>query len=153
MKSIVKLSVKKTRVPLAEELAPYDGSPISSSKDVARIAKALIGDEAQEVMLVFVLNAKNKLLGYSEVSRGTTTSASISVDVLLRPVLLVGGVGIVVAHNHPSGSSEPSNEDVVMTERIKEASKLLGIQLLDHVVVSDEGWFSFLDAGLLVSKI
>ena len=75
--------------------------------------------------------------------------AGVTAADALKYPLIVGARAIVVAHNHPSGNHEPSSDDIALTTRLRSASKLLGIDLLDHIVVGADGYTSFLDAGLM----
>jgi DNA repair protein RadC len=132
----LELRIKKVRVQ-----APFD-SKILEAKDAAVIARKLIGDQAQEHFLVFLLNTQNELTGYSLVAVGGLTSCMVDLRVVFRTAVLTGACAIVAIHNHPSQQLEPSNEDENITRRIRKASDLLGITLLDHIIVSQSAHFS-----------
>jgi DNA repair protein RadC len=102
----------------------------------------------QENFYVLMLNNAGIPLGHSLVTRGTTTETLINPADALRPAVLSGATRVIVAHNHPSGSPEPSPNDVAVTKRINEAGKALGITLLDHVVIGRNGYASLRDMGL-----
>jgi DNA repair protein RadC len=125
---------------------------VRSSGDIAPIARALIGARLTESLIVLALDAKNRLLGYHEVARGSTTACPVLLADVFRYPLMAGAVAIVVAHNHPSGDVTPSPEDRMVTRRIVEAATLLGLRMLDHLIVSDERHYSFLDAGELGTR-
>ncbi len=122
---------------------------VRSSADVAPIVAELIGDRITESFLVFALDAKNRIIGYHEVARGGTTSCPVSPADAFRYPVASGAVAIIAAHNHPSGDVVPSTEDVEFTRKLRKAGELLGISLLDHVIVGEDGYMSLLDAGLL----
>ena len=92
---------------------------------------------------------RTRLVGFHEVARGSTTACPVLPADVFRYPLIAGAVGIILAHNHPSGDVTPSQEDRAITQRIVEASTLLGLRMLDHLIVSDERHYSFLDAGEL----
>lgn len=122
---------------------------VASSLDVAAWAMPLIGARAQESFLVLALNARNKVISYSEIGRGGMTACPVSPTEVFRFLLLAGAPAAVFVHNHPSQDPTPSSEDVELTNRLVEASKILGIRVVDHVVVCEDKHVSFLDCGLL----
>ena len=136
------------RINISEAGAPY-GDFINHPGDVARVAKDLIGNSAQEIFLVFHLNIKNEIIGYTEVARGSINMCPVDMREVFRTAIVLGAVSIIVSHCHPSGDPNPSIEDIKMTKRIKESSVLLNIELLDHVIVSDSGSMSFVERGLM----
>ena len=131
----------------ASEPRPF--TTVRCSSDVAPIARGLIGQRLTESLIVFALDGKPKLVGFHEVARGSTTACPVLPADVFRYPLIAGAVSIILAHNHPSGDVMPSQEDRVITRRIVEASVLLGLRMLDHLIVSDERFYSFLDAGEL----
>ena len=100
-----------------------------------------------ESVWVFMLDTRAKLMAVHECARGGIDAAHVSVQEIFRTALLVGAHSIILAHNHPSGDPSPSAEDQVFTARVRDAADLLGVQLLDHVVVAQSGFYSFADAG------
>lgn len=123
--------------------------PIRNSADVARVVRPRIGDRITESFLSVALDAKNRILGYHEVARGSTSACPVIPSDTFRYPLITGASSIILAHNHPSGQSAPSDEDVAMTRKLREAGQLLGLPVLDHLIVTVDGYYSFLDAGLL----
>ena len=149
MATVRKLKLEVERVKLAEGVASYAQSPVRLSADVAPLLHSLLDKEAHEVFLLVALDAKNRILGYSEVARGGSSSCAITPAEVYKAAILSGAVGVVLSNNHPSGDPSPSADDVSMTHRLSEGAKLLGIRVVDHIIVGDPGHFSFLDAGLL----
>lgn len=127
------------------------GTRIGSSRDVELALRARLATLEVEQFLVMPLDARNRALSVARVGLGTTTYCPVSPADVFRTVLREAGVGVVVAHNHPSGDPRPSSEDVELTRRLVTAGETLGVRLLDHVILAREGYFSFLDAGLLAS--
>jgi len=122
---------------------------ITSSLSLAAWAMPLIGARAQESFLVVALNARHEVVSYSEIGRGGLTFCPVSPADVFRFLLLAGTPAAIFVHNHPSQDPTPSQEDVELTKRLVEASKILGIKVVDHVVVCEDRYVSFLDCGLL----
>ena len=124
---------------------------VTSSRDVHRffVQKLELQNQLVELFYVLHLNAKNAPIGFECVSRGSMTAAPVEVSSVFRGPILAGATQSICVHNHPSGEITPSAEDIALTERISNASKLIGIRLVDHVIIGDSEYFSFLDAGLL----
>jgi len=125
------------------------GTRIALSTEAATHIRHAIGDVPVEHFVVLALDARQRVIARSTIAIGGATFCGVEVASVLRFAILAGAVAIIVGHNHPSGDPSPSPEDVVLTERIFAAAKLIGIKALDHVIVADEGHFSFLDAGLV----
>ncbi len=105
--------------------------------------------EKQEIMKLLMLNSKTKLIGETNISKGTVNASLITPRELFIEALQKNAVSIIILHNHPSGDPTPSREDVLVTKRIREASLLIGIDLLDHVVIGDNCYISFREEGML----
>ena len=96
-----------------------------------------------------LMNRANKVLGIFELSTGGVSGTVADPKIIFVAALKGGASGIIVAHNHPSGNLTASQSDIDLTRKLKEAGKFLEIQLLDHVIVTTEGYFSFADEGLI----
>uniref|UniRef100_I5AQT4 DNA repair protein radc n=1 Tax=Eubacterium cellulosolvens (strain ATCC 43171 / JCM 9499 / 6) TaxID=633697 RepID=I5AQT4_EUBC6 len=105
--------------------------------------------EEQEVVCAVMLDTKNHLLGEAEISRGTVNQSLISPRELFLSALSFHAVSVILVHNHPSGDPSPSGDDQDVTERIRCAGELLGIRLVDHIIIGDGEYFSFMEHGLL----
>jgi DNA repair protein RadC len=125
---------------------------IRHSKDAYEILKQT-WDENKidfiEQFKIILLNRSNKVLGIYEVSQGGITGTVADPRLIIVAALKTNAVALMLAHNHPSGSVKPSRQDEDLTSKIKEGAKFLDIQVLDHIIVSSEGYFSFADEGLL----
>lgn len=131
------------RVTLEKEVSmncPELTSVIRSPEDAAIIGKGFmrIHEEPEEYMYMICMNTKNKIIGVFEVSHGTVSSSIVGVREIFQKALLANAVSILLMHNHPSGDPSPSREDIEVTRRIVEAGKILGIQVLDHIIVGDQ---------------
>jgi len=125
---------------------------ISSSKDVADFIRKIYkrGEiELQEQFLVLYLNRANNIIGYYRHTTGAISGTMVDVRIILAAALKSACTSIIVAHNHPSRNLSPSEEDVKLTRKIKESAKMMDITLLDHLIVTKDGYYSFMDAGML----
>jgi DNA repair protein RadC len=122
---------------------------IRNSKDVANYLKAQLQFKSHEVFIAIFLNQANKILHNEMLSEGGITGTVVDPRILLRKALEHNAVSIILCHNHPSGNLNPSQADKQLTNKIKDAAKLLDITVADHIIVSSEGYFSFADEGLI----
>ena len=122
---------------------------ISSSKDAFEMLQPHLSDLQTEEFWAIFLNHQNKILYKTCLFRGGIASSVADVRVIFKTALEHLSTQIIVAHNHPAGSLKPSKEDISITQKIKEAGKLLDIELLDHLILTQNNFFSFKDEGLL----
>ena len=122
---------------------------ISSSKDVYEIMLPHIGDLMHEEFWVLFLSNSNHVLSKSQVSKGGITGTLADVRTIYRNAITNNCTSIVACHNHPSGQLKPSEADKRLTQKIREAGVLLNVKLLDHVIVSEKGFYSFADNSIL----
>lgn len=120
---------------------------IGTSKDVFVLMRPLFEDKTYEEFWVIYLNNANKILSKELCSKGGITSTVVDVRLLYKRALELAAVGIIVCHNHPSGSVKPSVSDRELTDKIKQAGASLDIQLLDHLIITEKSYFSFADHG------
>jgi DNA repair protein RadC len=119
------------------------------SKDIAEYLKAKLQYKKHEVFAVIFLNRSNKVNHFEIVSEGGITGTVADPRIILKKALSYDAVSLVLCHNHPSGSVKPSRQDEDLTQKIKEAAKFFDILVLDHIIVSEEGYYSFADEGIL----
>lgn len=124
-------------------------SIIGNSHDAYAILKNQLSDLRTEEFWAIFLNNSNKVIYVSQLTQGGISQSIVDVRVLFKTALEHFSTGIIIAHNHPSGSLKPSKEDINITQKIKEAGNVLSIQLLDHIIITQNSYFSFSDAGLL----
>lgn len=120
---------------------------INDAKDVQKNIK--IYNVEQESFRVLILNQKNLLIKQELIFLGTANNCSIHPRDIFRETIRHNGVGIILVHNHPSGDPTPSDDDKKITDIIVSAGKLLGIEVLDHVILGDNKHFSFVDRGIM----
>jgi DNA repair protein RadC len=129
--------------------ATLDKTIVQSSKDIAQYLKAILKDFTYEVFAVLFLNKANKINHFEIISRGGITGTVADPRIILKKALEQDATSIVLSHNHPSGSLKPSKADEELTQKIKEAAKYFDIKVIDHIIVSEDGYYSFADEGLL----
>lgn len=151
--------VKACRLRAALELGSRASSqplsrkrPITSSRDIDLALRPRLRDQTREHFVAVALDAKNHPVAELEIAVGGLVACCISPSDVFRPLLREAAASVIFAHNHPSGEPAPSHEDVAITQRLCRAGELLGIKVLDHVVLGDSGYFSFLDAGMLAGE-
>ncbi len=124
-------------------------SHFGSPTEVSSYFMEKLRHENQEHFLVCFLNAKNKLLGYKEISIGNMNAASVDIKESMRWALRYKAFNIILIHNHPSGDPEPSDADITLTKAFSKASKLLDMSVLDHIVIGDGVFVSLCERGYL----
>lgn len=119
--------------------------------NVAELATKFIGDEDREVFLVICLNVKNNVVAVHRAHIGSLNASIVHAREVFKSAILNNSASIIVAHNHPSGNVEPSREDINVTKRLHEAGKILGIDLLDSLIVSDNmhNYYSLKERGYI----
>ena len=128
----------------------YQTRRISSPKDAVGIGQQFLEDADREQVIVCCLDTKNQPLSISVVSMGILNSSLIHPREIFKTAILTNAASIMLFHNHPSGDPEPSNEDLSITKRIKEAGELMGIELLDHIIIgSEDRYYSLKEQGLV----
>ena len=104
----------------------------------------------REYLKILLLNRGQKVLGVVPISEGGIDSTCADIRIIMQAAILGNASGIILTHNHPSGNVQPSKQDDVLTERLRDAAKLFDIRLLDHIIISDCGYYSYLDEGRLL---
>jgi DNA repair protein RadC len=122
---------------------------VTHSSDVANYLRAKLEHRKHEVFVAVYLNRSNKIRHHEVISTGGITGTVADPRVILKKALEHDATAIILCHNHPSGSLKPSKADEDLTWKIREAARYFDIQILDHIIVSDEGYYSFADEGLL----
>jgi DNA repair protein RadC len=122
---------------------------ITHSSDVANYLRAKLQHKKHEVFVAVYLNRSNRIRHHEVISTGGITGTVADPRIILKRALEHDATAIILCHNHPSGSLKPSKADEDLTYKIKEAARYFDIQVLDHIIVSDEGYYSFADEGLL----
>lgn len=114
-----------------------ESKTVASPEDVKNIIAPHFYGKPKEEFVVILLNTKNSVIGINTVSIGTVNSSLVHPREVFQPALLANATSVILAHNHPSGDTNPSSEDLGVTRRLVEAGKILGIDVLDHVIYGD----------------
>jgi DNA repair protein RadC len=122
---------------------------VKDSSEVARYLQGMLKDFQQEVFGVVFLNRSNRVNHFEIISKGGITGTVADPRIILKKALEEDAVSLILCHNHPSGSVKPSRADEELTLKIKEAARFLDIRVLDHIIVSEYGYYSFADEGVI----
>ena len=129
---------------------PTYESRIRSSATAYTVLQEFLSDTDREHFVILMLDQKNQVIGINTVSIGSLTASVVHPREVYKPAILSNCAALILGHNHPSGDPQPSKEDRSITQRLKEAGALLGINVLDHLVIGADGrYFSFADENLL----
>lgn len=139
------VSIKMVR----EGSTKYENRKIETPFDAYVLLKNFLEDSDREKLLVVCLDTKNQPINICTVSVGTLNSSLVHPREIFKTAILSNSNQIMLAHNHPSGISAPSNEDKAMTSRIKDAGVILGIELIDHIIIGSNEYFSFKENKLM----
>jgi DNA repair protein RadC len=127
----------------------FDKSIVNNSRDVAAYLRTLLRDQPAEVFAVLYLSQSNRIRFFHILSEGGITGTVADPRLIVKKALEVNALHLILCHNHPSGNLQPSQADQLLTHKIKEAARLFDISVLDHIIVSEEGYYSFADEGNL----
>ena len=130
----------------SEEAAEFQ--KITSSKAVFEIMQPLIGELHHEEFWVLYLNNSNKVLHKSQLSKGGITGTIVDVRIIFKTALECNATSLILTHNHPSGKLQASNSDIEITKKLKIAGQQMDILVLDHVIITENGFYSFNDEGI-----
>lgn len=122
---------------------------LTNPKEVATFLHEKLKDYQHEVFAIIFLNQSNKVNGFEIVSQGGITGTIADPRIILKKALEKNAVSIILCHNHPSGSLKPSHADETLTQKLKIAAGYLNIEVKDHIIVSESGYYSFANEGLL----
>ncbi len=141
-------TIAEIQISYSPHITKHKRTKIKNSKDAYAV---LINSwdnntiELQEEFKILLLNNANEVLGTQNLSKGGTTGTYVDVKLLFAIALKACANGVILAHNHPSGNLEPSVSDIKLTKKIKESCKLLDINLLDHLIITKDGFYSLAD--------
>ncbi|GGA58132.1 hypothetical protein GCM10007416_34170 [Kroppenstedtia guangzhouensis] len=134
------------------EIVGHHESPVEqvgTPRDAADAVRSYLKGVDREHFVVMLLSTKNKINGFHTCHIGSVNTTVVHPREVFKPAVIANTAGIIVAHNHPSGDPTPSREDVHITERLYEVGKIMGIELLDHIIIGDPGrYYSMLEKGV-----
>ena len=127
----------------------FPSTKITSSKESYEFIKQFYVDDIEifENCFILLLNNSNKTIGYAKISQGGITGTVIDVRLIAKYAVDSLATSVILAHNHPSGNLHPSNADINLTEKAKKGLNLLDINILDHIILTSENYYSFADNG------
>lgn len=141
--SVVRIALVK------EKPVIYNDQRLTAPAQAAEAFRALLPDIDREYFVAFILDGKNRIVSCNIVSVGSLNQSIVHPREVFKTAILANGAAVLLAHNHPTGDTTPSSEDIKITRRLKEAGDVLGIKVLDHIIVGDNSYLSFTERGLL----
>jgi DNA repair protein RadC len=149
----IKPEVSEVTLIYKTNVNPKDRAVITSSHDAYQLLFSSWNKnciEYVEEFKILLLNRSNRVLGIASLSKGTTSGSLVDIKLILQYAIKTNAYGIIIAHNHPSGNSNPSISDTAITRKVKEAISYMDISLLDHLIILPiDGYYSFADEGIL----
>ena len=151
MKNLLNSVVAEVQLRYVNPVPPSQRQAIQRSADCAELCRLFwVNDiEHTESFYVILLNRANRVLGTKLISTGGISGTVVDPKVIFQSALLANASSIILAHNHPSGNTKPSESDIRITGKVAEGGKLLEISVLDHLIITSESFFSFSDEGMI----
>lgn len=136
---------------IREKELMYEGNRLTAPEQAASAFCALVGNPDREYFVALLLDGKNRITGIHQVSQGSLNQSIVHPRETFKAAILANSAAVILAHNHPTGDLTPSQEDIAITRRLKEAGELLGIKVLDHIIIDTESGnnMSFANTGLM----
>jgi DNA repair protein RadC len=131
---------------LEPELKNFD---VKNPEGVVKAIRASIQDKAKEHFKLILLNPRNKIIGISTISIGTLNASLVHPREVFKDAIMHSAASVVLAHNHPSGDPEPSEDDLKITKKLVDSGKILGIEVIDHIIIGKNNFCSFKERGLI----
>ena len=139
------VSVKLVR----ESSVMYEPRYINTPQDAVHLVEDFLAYSDREKVVAICLDVKNQPTAISTISMGTLNSSLVHPREVFSEAVINSASSIILVHNHPSGETEPSREDIALRNRLDECGKILGIRILDHIIIGDGEFYSFKEEGLL----
>lgn len=130
---------------------PVDRIQLRSSNDIYKVMSPLLADLTHEEFWILLLNNNLRLISKHRISSGGVSATTVDPRLILKKAIMQLASGIVLVHNHPSGNLQPSRADIGLTEKLAAAAKTMDMKINDHLIVSQRGYYSFCDEGMLSS--
>ena len=148
---IINYTIAEIQVSYKTNCKASERRKIITSKDAEIVFRNLWSNdmELREEFCILLLNRANRILGWYKLSQGGITGTVVDIRLLFSIALKGLACGIILAHNHPSGNLQPSDTDIKLTNSLKQAGKVLEIPILDHLILTDESYYSFADDGIM----
>lgn len=146
----IAMKKKAVEYSLKAEKQDFPVVKVRSSEDVMNFARQLYHEDINiyESSFILLLNHANNTVGYAKISQGGICSTSVDIRIICKYAIETLSPAVIFLHNHPSGNTNPSNDDKMLTKRLFEALKTLDIKLLDSIVLTEDGYLSMSDEGM-----
>ena len=148
-----KLKVCEVKLTYKSKIKASEREQVQTSKKAYKLLLSVFDTETiqyRESLKMLLLNRAKKVLGICSISEGGINETSADLHLIMQAAILGNAFGIILAHNHPSGHLKPSLADDQLTQRVKEVTKLLDIHLHDHLIITDESYYSYADEGHII---
>lgn len=145
-------NISEIKVRYSSKVKHNELKSITCSMDVVEILRSFWNKdilEYKEEFYVLILSRANKVRGYHKISEGGASATLVDPKMIFSVALKCNACAVILAHNHPSGNTKPSQSDIDLTKKIKEGGKILEISVLDHIILTSENYYSFADEGVM----
>jgi DNA repair protein RadC len=145
------MKVAEVKVVYTTLVKNSDRQKVVSSETAFQILKPFYEEfiDYKELSFVILLNRSNRVIGVNKISEGGFSGTIVDAKMVFQVALLTGASGLILSHNHPSGALKPSESDIRMTKQIREFGKMVDLPILDHLIMTSEGYYSFADEGMI----
>lgn len=133
-----------------KQVAPEESTVMKNGFHVYQLLRPYFTDLLHEEFYIVLLKRNNEVLSIKQLSVGGTAGTIVDAKIVFRNAMESGASGIILAHNHPSGNKQPSSEDIHLTKKLRSFGEMIDMPILDHLIVADNGYFSFADEGLML---
>lgn len=151
MTNLFNSNLAEIQITYRNKVRPSEMRKLAGSRDTEELLRIIWSDQLEHIeeFMLICLNRANRVLGWARVSSGGLSGTVADPKLIFQIALKSNSSSIIVAHNHPSGNTQPSEADIHLTRKIKDAGLLLDLPLLDHIILTSEGYLSFADEGLI----
>jgi DNA repair protein RadC len=138
-------------ISLKKDPTNFERVKITSSDVSANYIRQFYGDDLEifESFFILLLNRQNKTIGYAKISQGGVAGTVVDAKIIIKYIVDTFASAVILCHNHPSGNLNPSNQDLEITKKLAQAAKLVDSQVLDHIILTPDSFYSFADNGLI----
>lgn len=143
-------NLAEIKITYSTKVKPSDRKSITTSKDAYDVFLHIFPNiEYREYFYILLLNRSNKILGYNQISAGGISGTVVDTRLIFQTALKANASSIVIGHNHPSGNLNPSDNDIKLTEKLQTAATIMDLPIIDHIILTTEGYLSFADEGMM----
>lgn len=138
-------------ISLKKDPTQFERIKINSSNDSANYIRQFYSDDIEiyESFFILLLNRQNKTIGYAKISQGGVAGTVVDAKIIIKYIVDTLASGVILCHNHPSGNLTPSTQDLEITKKLSQAAKLVDSQVIDHIILTPDSFYSFADNGLI----